>query len=153
MKTPAMQAVSRSPRKNPQQGFTLIEMMIVVALIGILSAVAIPAYSNYVLRARTAEAFTMLGGLQPAAEQYWANKRTFADMPVPGPTANFTYSLVSASDSAYQVKAVGTNKMVGLTYTIDQSGNRKTTVASGNFANWTTSETCWVDRKGGQCTQ
>lgn len=138
--------------KLPARGFTLIEMMIVVALIGILSAVAIPAYGNYVQRARTAEAFTALGGLQPNAEQYWANNRTFVGMKLPDNTANFEYAPVSSSVSAYVVKAVGKNKMLGLTYTIDQTGTR-TTTASGTFANWTGSTTCWVDRKGGVCTE
>jgi type IV pilus assembly protein PilA len=52
-------------------GFTLIELMVVVAIIGILAAVAIPAYSDYTARAQTAEAFTLLDGLKvPMAEQY-----------------------------------------------------------------------------------
>lgn len=57
--------------KRIQQGFTLIELMIVVAIIGILAAVAIPAYQNYTARAQAADAFTLLDGLKvPMAEQY-----------------------------------------------------------------------------------
>jgi len=50
--------------RKQQQGFTLIELMIVVAIIGILAAVAIPAYSEYTARAQTTEAFTILNGIK-----------------------------------------------------------------------------------------
>lgn len=50
--------------KKVQQGFTLIELMIVVAIIGILAAVAIPAYQDYTAKAQASEAFTLLGGLK-----------------------------------------------------------------------------------------
>lgn len=140
--------------KRMARGFTLIEMMVTVAIIGILTAVAVPAYSSYVVRARTTEAFTALGGIQPAAEQFWANNRTFSGFQVPASTANFSYT-ITASDSAYVAKAVGANKMAGVTYSIDQAGNRTTTVSAstGPLAGWTGSTTCWVDRKGGLCTE
>ena len=56
--------------KKIQQGFTLIELMIVVAIIGILAAIAIPAYSDYTAKAQAAEAYTLLDGLKtPIADQ------------------------------------------------------------------------------------
>lgn len=51
-------------KKQIQQGFTLIELMIVVAIIGILAAVAIPAYQDYTAKAQASEAMTVLGGLK-----------------------------------------------------------------------------------------
>ena len=51
---------------NAQKGFTLIELMIVVAIIGILAAIAIPAYQNYIARSQVSEAFTLASGLKTA---------------------------------------------------------------------------------------
>jgi type IV pilus assembly protein PilA len=63
--------------KHIQQGFTLIELMIVVAIIGILAAVAIPAYGDYTARAQAAEAFTMLDGLRTPMSDQFSNSGQF----------------------------------------------------------------------------
>jgi type IV pilus assembly protein PilA len=54
-----------------QKGFTLIELMIVVAIIGILAAIAIPAYQDYTARAQASEAVTLLGGLKTPIVEYY----------------------------------------------------------------------------------
>ena len=64
-------------RKQIQKGFTLIELMIVVAIIGILAAIAIPAYQNYVIRAQVTEGLTLAGGWKAAIAEYYAQNGAF----------------------------------------------------------------------------
>jgi type IV pilus assembly protein PilE len=138
------------------QGFSLIELMAVVAIIGILSAIAIPAYRDYVIRARLTEAFSGLASVQTAAEDYWNNKHTYVDLEkesprrLPPDSANFTFTLSASSASAYTVTAAGAGTVTGFSYTIDQNGVRATTAAP---TGWGTSASCWIDRKGGVCVQ
>ncbi len=134
--------------QRPQRGFTLMEVLITVVIVGILSAVAIPQYTQYVTRSRVAEAFSALGAAQLNAEQYWSNKRTYDDMPAPAATDNFTYAVSNDTDSTYTITATGKAKMTGFTYTIDQNGRRTTTATPA----WGTNANCWVDRKGGACS-
>jgi len=144
-----------TPNAPRMRGFTLIELLVVIAIVGILGAIALPSYRDYVVRARLTEAFTGLGAVQTAAEEYWANNHTYEGMGaagqnrIPATTATFGFALTSASDSAYLVTATGRGTMTGFSYTIDQNGSRTSRGPDG----WGTSTSCWIDRKGGTCVQ
>lgn len=141
-----------------QNGFTLVELMIVVAIIGILSAVALPAYNDYVTRGKLAEAYSELATMRVKMEQYYQDNRTYdgactVGTVAPLPTGKyFAYSCPSASlsNTTYIVQATGiaAQGTGGFTFTINQANTKATTaVPSG----WTTSTSCWVRGKGGSC--
>ncbi|MDH3621858.1 MAG: pilin [Gammaproteobacteria bacterium] len=74
-----------------QQGFTLIELMIVVAIIGILAAIAIPAYQDYTIRAQVSEGLNLAGGAKAAVSEYTMDRGTF-------PTDNTLAGISAAGD-------------------------------------------------------
>lgn len=64
-------------KRSIQQGFTLIELMIVVAIIGILAAVALPAYQDYTKRARVSEALSLMSGAKASVTEYYSTNNTW----------------------------------------------------------------------------
>lgn len=133
-------------------GFTLIELMIVVAIIAILAAIALPSYSDYVKRARAADAAGQLSDMRVKMEQLFQDRRSYANCgalvaPLPTNTPSFTYACTTNTATAYEITATGQNTMAGFTYGITQTGKSSTVPA-----NWGgTCATNWILSKGGAC--
>lgn len=139
------------------QGFTLIEVMVTVAIVAILAAIALPSYSEYIRRARITEAVSVLSDMRVKMEQYFQDNRTYAGActagtvaPPPTATANFTFACSGLSGTAYLVTATGIagGTMSDFSYSVDQA-NVRTTVSLP--PGWTGSATCWVLKRDGSC--
>ena len=87
-------------KKQIQQGFTLIELMIVVAIIGILAAVAIPAYQDYTAKAQASEAFTLLGGLKTPIGEQMTQDAAACTIPAGSITSGKSVASITASASS-----------------------------------------------------
>jgi type IV pilus assembly protein PilE len=155
------------------KGFTLIEILIVVALMGILASIAIPAYNSYVLRGKLVEASTQLSDLRVKLEQSFQDNRnyiTYVDANCKYITGTnvgqfavaahkyFTYTCTTAQNpgstpaDTYTLTAAS-NAGQGLgaagdyTYTLDYT-NAKVTV---KFGGQTVNASCWLTKQGDSC--
>ncbi|MET0682898.1 MAG: type IV pilin protein [Casimicrobiaceae bacterium] len=152
--------------QRPIAGFTLIEVMITVAVIAILAAVALPNYFEYVTRSRIVEAKTNLADMRTRLEQYFLDNRAYPAGPgnciasAPGPAAPgniylpgsqkfFNVTCTAMSPTAYTVTAAGVGSMLGFVYSVDQANTRLTT-STGAWGK-ASPPNCWISKKSGEC--
>lgn len=141
-----------------KKGFTLIEVMIVVAIVAILASIAVPAYNNYVMRSKIAEAVANLSDMRTRMEQYFLDNRTYVGACAAGTVAPlpagryFTYACTNLSGTTYDVTATGvaSQGMDEFVYRINQN-NERTTLGVPTSKGWTASLNCWTLKKDGSC--
>ena len=136
-----------------RNGFTLVELLVVVAVIGILAAISYPSYTSYVIRGKLAEGTSALSDGRVKIEQFFQDNRTYVGAPAPAATTNFTYAVTNGTPAAstYTLTATGRGAVTGFVYTIDQNNIKRTTAAPTGWAAATMPTTCWISKKAGAC--
>jgi len=161
-------AVGHRCRRPPgaQAGFTLIELMITVAIVAILAAVALPAYNNYIMRGHLVALTNDLQAVRVKMEQYYQDNRAYPTSSTalanicPSPSSSSTpYSLACTATKAsstttpvtidsFTATATGSGIIAGAVYTITQADVKASTLPTA----WGgTTASCWIMRKGGSC--
>lgn len=142
-------------------GFTLIELMIAVAIIGILAAVAIPQYRDYVTRSRLADAGSGLTTMRAQMERYYQDNRTYANWGTFVSPCNNTATAArtfgdfvisctgTLNATQFTLQAVGSGASSGFTFTIDYQDVRATTALPANWGSTCASK--WIMKKGDSC--
>ena len=123
--------------KRVQQGFTLIELMIVVAIIGILAAIALPAYQDYTKRAHVSEGLSLAAAAKTAVTEFYSTNNTW-------PTNNTSAGLASATDikgnAVHSVEVDASEITITYNSKIDSTTSKTVVLkadASGGAINWT----------------
>lgn len=127
-----------------QNGFTLVELMIVVVIIAILAGVGYPSYVDHVIRGKLAQATAGLSDGRIKMEQYFQDNLTYVGGPCPSASADFSFTCSNLSTTTYTITATGTaSNLTSYSYTINEANTKGSTTPWGN------STSCWVIKKGG----
>jgi type IV pilus assembly protein PilE len=156
---------SRGSQRRRAAGFTLIELMITVAIVAILAAIAYPSYRNYVLRGQVVNATDGLSAVSANMERYFQDNRQYNSVS-PGnqpaspcdttvyPTITYgTFSITcvvgNGATATYTLTATGSGATAGFTYTINQAGTQTSTVTSPAPSAWRiTCPSSWTTKAG-----
>ena len=146
-----------APYNGAAHGFTMIEVLIVVGIVAILTAIALPSYTDSVRRGKIIEATGGLADARQRAEQYFMDNRTYvggctgAIAAVQPAVRAFTLTCPAETLSTYTIQADGNaaEGMTGFSYSINEA-NVKSTL--GAPSGWSKSATCWTTRKDGSCS-
>ncbi|HXR57374.1 MAG TPA: type IV pilin protein [Casimicrobiaceae bacterium] len=139
-------------------GFTILETMIVVAIVAILAAVALPSYAGYVKRAHILEAVARLSDARERMEDYFQDARSYVDgdgqcgVPPASASSADAFALTCAATATtytYTATGLGAKGMDAFVFTIDQSGAKATVSVPPD---WSRSADCWTLRADGLCT-
>ena len=166
--------IAAGPLVQPRSagGFTLIELMITVAIVAILTAIAYPSYRNYVIRGQLVNATNGLSAVQANMERYFQDNRTYlaANGFTPPCSTATTYGTFTVSCPAtltnapaitaftgttltatsFQLQALGSGNTAGFAFFIDYQSNQASTVTAAVPSGWTNCLTGW-ETKAGQC--
>lgn len=129
--------------RTTQKGFTLVELMITVAIIGILASIAVPSYNDYVKQGQAAEATATLADARIQIEQCYQDSRSYAGCACPPNGTHFNYTCTLAADT-YTLTANGKGNVSNFQFTVDQA-NAKTSTYDGVSGN------CWKTGKTSAC--
>lgn len=146
-------------RQHLQQGFTLIELMIAVAIVAVLAMIAVPSYSSYIMRGHLADAASGLAATRAQMERHFQDNRSYATVgsfttPCAVDAAKRTYGnfvvscAATPTATAFTLQAVGSGPVSGFTFTIDEADVRATTAAASG---WNTCASKWLMKKGETC--
>lgn len=137
-----------------QGAYTLTEVLVVVAMIGILSTIAVPSYQDYTIRGKIPDATANLAAKRVQIEQFFMDNRTYDGVPACNndttTSQNFVFFCSPQDNRTYTLWAMGKNTMAGFTFTVDQNNAKQTTAVPLGWS-LPNPNNCWITKKGGVC--